>query len=96
MRVVLVLPLLAVVLTSCLWTIPIPNRMSSTETLRVFEKAYEWFTFGARTRLMPGGRVAIIQTRWHMDDLTGRVTRDMAQNDSRDQYEIVEFPAILE
>ena len=28
-----------------------------------FEKAYEWFTFGARTRLMPGGRVAIIQTR---------------------------------
>ena len=45
----------------------------------VFEKAYEWFTLGARTRLMPGGRVAIIQTRWHMDDLTGRVTRDMAQ-----------------
>ena len=36
-----------------------------------FEKVYEWFTFGARTRLMPGGRVAIIQTRWHMDDLTG-------------------------
>lgn len=62
----------------------------------VFEKAYEWFTFGARTRLMPGGRVAIIQTRWHMDDLTGRVVRDMAQNDKADQYEVVEFPAILE
>jgi len=61
----------------------------------VFEKAYEWFTFGARTRLMPGGRVAIIQTRWHLDDLTGRVTRDMTQNDLADQYEIVEFPAIL-
>lgn len=61
----------------------------------VFEKAYDWFTFGARTRLMPGGRVAIIQTRWHMDDLTGRVTKDMAQNDKSDQYEIVEFPAIL-
>ena len=62
----------------------------------VFEKAYEWFTFGARTRLMPGGRVAIIQTRWHMDDLTGRVTRDMVNNDLSDQYEVVEFPAILE
>ena len=62
----------------------------------VFEKAYEWFTFGARTRLMPGGRVAIIQTRWHMDDLTGRVTRDMSQNERADEYEIVEFPAILE
>ena len=62
----------------------------------VFEKAYEWFTYGARTRLMPGGRVAIIQTRWHMDDLTGRVVVDMSQNDKADQYEIVEFPAILE
>ncbi len=62
----------------------------------VFDKAYEWFTFGARTRLMPGGRVAIIQTRWHMDDLTGRVTRDMAQNDRSDQYDVIEFPAIIE
>jgi len=62
----------------------------------VFEKAYEWFTYGARTRLMPGGRVAIIQTRWHQDDLTGRVTRDMVQNDRSDQYKVVEFPAILE
>ena len=62
----------------------------------VFEKAYEWFTFGARTRLMPGGRVAIVQTRWHMDDLTGRVTNDMVKNELADQYEIVEFPALLD
>ena len=62
----------------------------------VFDKAYEWFTFGARTRLMPGGRVAIVQTRWHMDDLTGRVTNDMVKNELSDQYEIVEFPALLE
>jgi predicted phage terminase large subunit-like protein len=61
-----------------------------------FSKAYDWFTFGARTRLMPGGRVAIIQTRWHMDDLTGRVTKDMTQNERADQYEIVEFPALLD
>ena len=62
----------------------------------VFEKAYEWFTFGARTRLMPRGSVAIIQTRWHMDDLTGRVVRDMGQNERSDQYDVVEFPAILD
>ena len=64
--------------------------------LDVFDKAYEWFTFGARTRLMPGGRVAIVQTRWHLDDLTGRVVRDMAQNELADKYEVVEFPAIIE
>jgi predicted phage terminase large subunit-like protein len=64
--------------------------------LDVFDKAYEWFTYGARTRLMPAGRVAIVQTRWHLDDLTGRVVRDMAQSDLADAYEVVEFPAILE
>lgn len=62
----------------------------------VFEKAYQWFAFGARTRLMPGGKVAIVHTRWHMDDLIGRVVRDMSHNEDADQYEVFEFPAIIE
>jgi len=61
-----------------------------------FDKAYEWFAFGARTRLMPGGRVAVVHTRWHKKDLTGRLIQDMANNEDSDQYEVVEFPAILE
>lgn len=64
--------------------------------LDVFDKAYEWFTTGARTRLMPGGRVAIVQTRWALNDLTGRVVKDMVMNDGADQYDVVEFPAVLE
>lgn len=64
--------------------------------LDVFDKAYEWFTSGARTRLMPGGRVAIVQTRWALQDLTGRVVKDMLMNEDADQYEVVEFPAVLE
>lgn len=59
------------------------------------EKAYEWYRIGARTRLMPGGRVAIVGTRWHTSDLIGRVIRDMALNPESDQFEVVEFPAIL-
>ena len=62
----------------------------------VFDKAYEWFAYGARTRLMPGGAVAIVHTRWHMDDLIGRVVRDMSKNEGADQYEEFEFPAILD
>jgi hypothetical protein len=31
-----------------------------------------------------------------MDDLTGRVTKDMVNNDKSDQYEVVEFPAIMD
>lgn len=61
----------------------------------VFQKAYEWFTFGARTRLMPGGRVAIVHTRWHPNDLIGMMAKDMTRNPETDQYEFFEFPAIL-
>lgn len=35
-------------------------------------------------------------TRWHLDDLTGRVVKDMALNSDADQYEVVEFPALLD
>lgn len=60
-----------------------------------FETAYKWFTFGARTRLMPGGAVVVVATRWHKSDLIGRLIKDMSLNPDADQYEVVEFPAIL-
>lgn len=61
----------------------------------VFEEAYKWFTFGARTRLMPGGRVAVVATRWHQADLIGKLIKQTMMNPDADQYEVVEFPAIL-
>ncbi len=36
------------------------------------ERAWEWFTQTALTRLEPGGAVVLIGTRWHQDDLIGR------------------------
>lgn len=60
------------------------------------EKAYQWFTFGARTRLMSGGRVAVIHTRWHQDDLIGHLVKDGINNPKADQYEVFEFPAIID
>jgi predicted phage terminase large subunit-like protein len=35
-------------------------------------------------------------TRWHQNDLTGRVTGDMVKNEGSDQYEVIEFPAIVD
>lgn len=37
------------------------------------EKAWDWWTDTARTRLAPGAPVILIMTRWHEDDLAGRL-----------------------
>ena len=59
------------------------------------DTTYEWFRAGLRTRLMPGGRICVLHTRWHQRDLIGRLIKDGALNEDGDQYEIFEFPAIL-
>lgn len=61
----------------------------------VFDRVYEWFTYGARTRLMPQGKVAIVHTRWHPSDLIGKLGKDMVKVKNSDQYEMFEFPAIF-
>lgn len=57
---------------------------------------YEWFRAGLRTRLMPGGKICILHTRWHQRDLIGRLLKDSSLNEDGDQYDMFEFPAILE
>lgn len=39
------------------------------------QTAWEWYRAVATTRLAPGAIVIVIQTRWHEDDLMGRILR---------------------
>ena len=59
------------------------------------DNAYEWFSAGLRTRLMPEGKICVLHTRWHQRDLIGRLIKDSAMNEGGDTYETFEFPAIL-
>jgi len=61
----------------------------------VFEPAWEWFQSGPVQRLMPGGAIIVVMTRWSKMDLTGKIIDHMTKNEDSDQWEIVEFPAIL-
>jgi predicted phage terminase large subunit-like protein len=58
-------------------------------------KVWEWFTSTLYTRRMPGGGILIILTRWHQDDLAGRIL-DAAAKGEGEQYRIVNFPAVAE
>jgi hypothetical protein len=43
------------------------------------DKTWDWYKSDLYTRLKPGGRIVLIQTRWHEDDLAGRLLADMAR-----------------
>ena len=60
-----------------------------------FENAYEWYTSGPRQRLQPGGQIVLVMTRWSKKDLTG-ILLDNQKKVKGDQWEVVEFPAIMD
>ena len=61
----------------------------------VLDGHYEWYTSGPRQRLQPGGAIVLVMTRWSIKDLTGRLLQAQSKDEAADQWEIVEFPAVL-
>ena len=80
-----------------LFIIDDPHSEQEAKTGRpdVFLPAWEWFQSGPLQRLMPGGSIIIVMTRWSKLDLTGMIVNQMGKEEDVDQWEIVEFPAIL-
>jgi len=54
---------------------PVKNRLEA-ESPTYRERTWEWFTDVALTRLEPGASCVVVQTRWHEDDLAGRLVRE--------------------
>jgi predicted phage terminase large subunit-like protein len=80
-----------------LFIIDDPHSEQEAKQLRaeVFEPAWEWFQSGPIQRLMPGGSIIVVMTRWSKMDLTGKIIDHMTKNEDADEWEVVEFPAII-
>jgi predicted phage terminase large subunit-like protein len=61
----------------------------------IYDGVYEWYTSGPRQRLQPGGAIVVIMTRWSKRDLSGQILKRSAQRDGVDEWEVIEFPAIM-
>ncbi|MEP3891358.1 MAG: terminase family protein [Hellea sp.] len=70
---------------------PLKDRAEAESELRR-QAVWDWYTSTAYTRLMPGGAVIIVQTRWHEDDLAGRLLAH--QEKGGDQWHRLDLPAI--
>ena len=67
---------------------PVRSR-EDADSDRVREKTWEWWTNDLLTRLKPGGRIVVIMTRWHEDDLAGRLLEREPQ-----RWKVIKLPMI--
>ncbi len=72
---------------------PVRNRADAeSEVFR--SRVWEWFNDDIYTRLEPDAAIILIQTRWHEDDLAGRLLKEM--EDGGEEWEVVCLPALSE
>ena len=56
---------------------------------------WQWYTETARSRVMPGAAVILLMTRWHEDDLAGRLLKAAARGEG-ERWDVLNLPAIAE
>ena len=67
---------------------------ASSQTIR--DKVWEWYKTVFRTRAQPDAAIILVMTRWHQDDLAGRLLKQSQEDLGADQWTILHFPAIHE
>lgn len=72
---------------------PVKNRQDA-DSPGMREATWKWYTSTLRTRLEPGGRIILVMTRWHEDDLAGRLLAKAQEDPKADQWTVVSLPAL--
>ena len=74
---------------------PIKNR-EEADSLTYREKLWHWYTSTLYTRLEKEACILITVTRWHEDDLVGRLLALAKADPKADQWGMISLPAIAE
>lgn len=69
---------------------PFKNRQDAESAL-IRQRTWDWFTSTLWTRIEPGGSCIVCHTRWHDDDLIGRLSRGEMDGVA---WEVINLPAI--
>lgn len=69
---------------------PVKSR-EEAQSLTYRDKVWDWYTNDLYTRLEPGGAIVLVMTRWHEDDLVGRIL-----STDGDNWRVVRLPALAE
>lgn len=67
---------------------PVKSRQDAdSEAFR--ERTWKWFQADLGARMKPGGRIILMHTRWHEDDLAGRLLQTQS-----DKWRVLKLPAL--
>lgn len=69
----------------------VKNR-EEAESPTIRQRNKDWYTSTAYTRMMPGGRIVVVMTRWHTDDLAGW----LLETQPHENWTVLSLPAIAE
>ena len=69
---------------------PLEN-WAQAQSLTIRESIWEWYRTTFRTRIWEGGAIVLIMTRWHEDDLAGRILAEQAS-----EWTVLRLPALAE
>ncbi|MGD9563718.1 MAG: phage terminase large subunit [Pyrinomonadaceae bacterium] len=72
---------------------PVKSRAEAESPTRR-RRLWEWYRDDIQTRLEPDAAVVLIQTRWHENDLAGRLLEEMQT--AGDQWTVINLPALAE
>ena len=73
---------------------PLSEQTAKSDTER--ERINNWYGPGFRSRKLPDSRIVLVNTRWHVRDLSGFNLDKAARNPRVDQWEVISIPAILD
>ena len=65
-------------------------------SLTIREKVWEWYKTVFRTRAQPDASIILVMTRWHQEDLAGRLLKQAHDDPNADQWKVLHFPALHE
>lgn len=70
--------------------------VKEAESQVVRDSIWDWYTGAFWTRQAPNARILLTLTRWHEDDLAGRLLEMAASDPKADQWTVLKLPGICE
>lgn len=60
------------------------------------ESTWQWWLGTLKTRLWEGGRTIVMMTRWHKDDMAGRILEEEGRIEEGGKWKVLEYPALCD